>query len=93
MTSKKSAAKRWLWLVLVFFLVINLPSLKNMWVLHQEINDLKRQESKIKRENQELQVQAKRLNTEREVERIAREQLGLIKPGEHLLVPVIGARP
>lgn len=93
MKNKKSSSKRWLWMVVVFFLVINFPSLKNIWVLHQEINDLKRLESKIERENKELQERAKQLNTDREVERIAREQLGLIKPGEHLLVPVVSSRP
>jgi len=91
--NKKNSSKRWLWLLVVFFFVINLPSLKNIWVLQQEIDDLERQESKIKQENRELQTQAKRLQSDQEVERIAREQLGLIKPGEHLLVPVVGSRP
>lgn len=88
--NKKSASKRWLWLIVVFFLVINLPSLKNIWVLHQEIGDLEQQKHKITQENQSLRDASKRLQTNQEVERIAREQLGLIKPGEHLLVPVSG---
>lgn len=91
--NKKRSPRRWLWLVVVFFLVINLPSLKNVWVLHQEIGDLKQREGLLKQENKTLQAQAQRLKTNQEVERIAREQLGLIKPGEHLLVPVVSGRP
>lgn len=91
--NKRHSPRRWLWLVLVFFLVINLPSLKNVWVLHQEIGDLKHRESQLRQENKTLKTQAQRLKTNQEVERIAREQLGLIKPGEHLLVPVLDGRP
>ncbi|MGE5381626.1 MAG: FtsB family cell division protein [Methylocystaceae bacterium] len=86
--NKKPSSRRWLWLLLAFFLVINLPSIKNMWTLHQQLGDLQRQESMIKKQNKALESQVKLLKTDSEVEKIAREQLGLIKPGEHLLVPV-----
>lgn len=87
--NKNSSPRYWLWLLLAFFLIVNLPSIKNMWTLHQHINDLQHQESMIKKQNQDLKIQVKNLKTDQEVEKIAREQLGLIKPGEHLLVPVV----
>lgn len=89
MNKRGKRKKRWLWLVVILFLALNIPGLKNIWTLHHEIERLKREETTLLEEQKRLNEQVARLKSDQEIERMAREQLGLIKPGEHVLVPVV----
>jgi cell division protein FtsL len=58
--------------------------------LRREAARLERQVQTLRRENAQLREEIRRLHTPAYIERLAREQLGLVKPGE---IPVILLRP
>lgn len=58
--------------------------------LHREAARLDREVATLRRENAQLREEIRRLHTPLYIERLAREQLGLVKPGE---IPVIIVRP
>lgn len=47
----------------------------------------------LRRERQRLERDAQRLQTDAEVERVAREDLGMVRPGEQAYAPVPGVAP
>lgn len=60
-------------------------------LLIQKQNEMKKIEAKIEDEkalNEELQKQKQEVNSDSYVERIAREKLGMVKPGEKVFVDV-----
>jgi len=72
------------------FLVVNwwLPQYQNIQNLKGRIAGLEERKQTLESQNQELQDQINWLGTEAAVERLAREELGLIKPGEQVLIKV-----
>jgi cell division protein FtsL len=51
-----------------------------------ETNDARSQLSVLKSENARLAQESKRLSTDSEIERLARQKYGLVKPGERAFV-------
>ena len=72
------------------FLVVNwwLPHYQNIQNLKGRIAGLEERKQTLENQNQELQDQINWLGTEAAVERLAREELGMIKPGEQVLIRV-----
>lgn len=58
--------------------------------LHREADRLTRELGTLRRENAQLREEIRRLHTPHYIERLAREQLGLVRPGE---IPIILVRP
>ncbi|MBI3975857.1 MAG: cell division protein FtsL [Armatimonadetes bacterium] len=58
--------------------------------LHREADRLSREAGALRRENAQLREEIRRLHTPQYIERLAREQLGLVRPGE---IPIILVRP
>lgn len=56
--------------------------------LENRISHLEKSISLAKEERAELQLELKNINNPEYIERIARDELGLVKPGELLLIPV-----
>lgn len=61
-------------------------SLHRVWQMHQEVEALEREIRALRAETDRLVQAVDRLRTDPEaVERLAREELGLVKPGEKVL--------
>ncbi len=58
--------------------------------VHREMQSLAQEREALRRQNAQLREEIRLLNTPEYIERIAREQLGLIRPGE---IAVILVRP
>lgn len=58
--------------------------------LHRQADRLTREVGALRRENAQLREDIRRLHTPQYIERLAREQLGLVRPGE---IPIILVRP
>ena len=58
--------------------------------LHREADRLTREVGTLRKENAQLREEIRRLHTPQYIERLAREQLGLVRPGE---IPIILIRP
>ena len=56
--------------------------------LQQEINYMQEQIDRTKAENNMLRQELEKVDDDEYIEEIARERLGLVKPGETLLIPV-----
>ncbi len=93
--SRQVRLPRWLLpllLLAVMALIINAfgSSYLSAYRLRREAARLDRQVQMLRRENAQLREEIRRLHTPEYIERLAREQLGLVKPGE---IPVLLIRP
>lgn len=93
----KDKRKRLLWkqriivlamISLVLFLIILHPQLK-VWRLEKELQTYQRQERALKQEQREILSQIRYYSSDAYVEKTAREDLGLVKPGEVPLLPAV----
>lgn len=76
-------------LVCLFIVFTIVPRAKTVWDLTQQKQELKQQRTKLQQVNLSLKKQSDRLNSLAAVERIAREQLGMVKQGEKVIVEVV----
>ena len=70
-------------------------SLTRVWALKKEVESLEREVGALRAETARLTAEVDRLRTDPEyIEQIAREKLGLVKPGERVykLPPASGSR-
>lgn len=81
--------------IIALVAVIIITALFNFWQniqrmerLESEIKNIKEEIETAEAENEELREQLENTNDPEYIEEVAREKLGLIKPGEMLLVPV-----
>ena len=81
--------------IIVLVAVIVIIALFNFWQnmqkmskLEKEINNIKEEIAAAEAENEELREQLENTNDPEYIEEVAREKLGLVKPGEMLLIPV-----
>lgn len=91
---KKANTKKTMWWLLLFTLVTFLalaPELRNIWNIHRQILELEAKKQELLAENKRLKKQEKMLYTDKMIEKLAREKLGMIKPGEKILIPVVPA--
>ncbi|MFW5998791.1 MAG: FtsB family cell division protein [Bacillota bacterium] len=56
--------------------------------LESNLRNLQDEIETTRKENEELKVKLKNIDDMEYIEKIAREKLGLVKPGETLLIPV-----
>ena len=83
----------YLWIgigLLILFAFLYLPGLSRYYELHQEEVHIEQELAKIEREIQTLQQEKKLLQSDRDyIEKVIREELGLVRPGEmvYKLVP------
>lgn len=84
---------RWFRIILIAFTVVFLyASVDQQLRIHAiqyEMEDAKHNLEKVETENKKLLQERKLLTTPKYVEKIAREELGLVKPGE---VPFVSAQ-
>lgn len=73
--------------VVVLFTIV--PRAKNIYELSVRKNELLQQKEKLTQANQEQQQALAEIESLAGVERIAREQLGMVKEGERSVVRVI----
>ena len=70
--------------VMVFFGILGVRSLMQIYHLKEEREKIRIANTRLREENQKLAEQIERMkhNKKEEIERIAREELGLVKKGE-----------
>lgn len=88
---KKSKSKFGYVLLLVFAIYFSYVFAEQQSLLYAKNTELKDAEAKIKEEqaaNEELKKQEEMISSEEYIEKIAREKLGMVKPGEKVFVDV-----
>lgn len=60
-----------------------------IWQLKNELRTLELEQERLLQYQQELQAEIEYLNNPEIIERIARESLGMVKPGETKIIPAI----
>lgn len=73
-------------LLLAFTIV---PRVKTVWELSAQRTQLEHQKAVLEKVNKELSLKAKKANSPENIEKIAREQLGMVKKGEKALIEVV----
>ncbi len=71
--------------IFAFKLMMNIRKVNRM---EDRLNSLQQQVQNQIEENKELKEEIERVKSPEYVEKVAREELGLVKPGEILLIPV-----
>ncbi|MDD3270329.1 MAG: septum formation initiator family protein [Syntrophomonadaceae bacterium] len=75
----------------IIFILISLtviPKVKTIWELSERRDKLEQQKANLAKENRELEQELKRLDSRVAVEKLAREQLGMVKNGEQFVLPL-----
>lgn len=68
--------------VFILFAIVLVQQVYTIYSLHQEKQQLEQQLQELKQENESLSEQKKLLEDDKHIEGVAREELGLVKPGE-----------
>lgn len=76
-------------LLCTVLLVTLVPRVKTVIELSERKQALLEQKEKLEKEQQALQLELEQASSPENIERIAREQLGMVKPGEQPLIPVL----
>lgn len=75
--------------VLLCYLVLSFFSqFHRLDAMQQDVKQLQDQLADLQRKNAELKQQLKMVQSDEYIEQVARERLGLVKPGEARIVPV-----
>lgn len=83
--------KAMIYLFIIIIIVFAFKLFSNMRKVSQmenRLNNLQQQVERQIEENKELKEEIKRVKSPEYVEKVAREELGLVKPGEMLFIPV-----
>jgi len=82
---------RWLGIGLLctVLLVTLVPRIKTIVELSERKQALLEQKAELEKEQQALQLELEQADSPENIERIAREQLGMVRPGEQPLIPVL----
>ncbi len=88
-SGKKTYRLRWIMVFVVVCLVSFGPQIWTIWEMHREIGALHTQKNQLISKGREYQAGVKELYSDAKVEQLAREELGMIKPGEKLVVEVL----
>ncbi|MGI6452616.1 MAG: septum formation initiator family protein [Syntrophomonadaceae bacterium] len=73
----------------VLLLVGVLPRAINVWELAQTKSQLEQQKLELQQKQQELQQALDKMSSRETIEKIAREQLGMVKQGEKPIIPAV----
>ncbi len=74
--------------LLLYLLISFITHFNKLYALQGDIKEIERQVEEIKIKNEELRKQLKQVQSDSYIEQVAREKLGLVKPGETRIVPV-----
>ncbi len=66
-----------------------IPRVATVVELSQRQQSLLTEKAALEQEQQRLQIELDKADSPANIERLAREQLGMVKPGEQRLVPVL----
>lgn len=88
-TLKSPNLPGWVILAVLLCIVAFGPQTIKLWKLNNQINSLEAQKHQMQDKNKFYNAQVKNLQSDKTIEKIAREKLGMIKPGEKVLVEVI----
>lgn len=83
--------RRIAWLAIIslgLFLIILHPQLK-IWRLEKQLHAYQQQEQMLQQKRSEVLEQIRYYSSDAYVEEVAREELGLVKPGEVPLLPAV----
>jgi len=76
---------------MILFLFFVVSSGVRLWTLHREvyaeIDRLNREKAALLEQQRQLEEQIVKLNTPSYIEQLAREELGLVRPGEISIAP------
>ncbi len=75
----------------MIFVLIGLtvvPKVKTIWELSERRDQLEQQKAILAKENKKLEQELKSLDSRVAVEKLAREQLGMVKNGEQYVLPL-----
>jgi cell division protein FtsB len=94
-TMRLSARGAALAVVVVFLLTLAVAPLRTLLEQRGQLGELGRQTAELRRENADLNAEIDMLEDPRNLERMARECLGMVRPGEiaFVTVPRKGAPP
>lgn len=91
------SSNRFPFLLLLCFLAFLIFSyggqLNKLHAMQKDVENIKTQITDIKNKNQELRDELNRIRSEAYIEKVAREELGLIKKNEMLVVPLDPSNP
>lgn len=88
--NKKPRHKIMLVGVLVIFLLLPVvPRVKIIWDFNQRIEQLENQKAEMEKTRQDLELELKQADSPATMEKIAREQLGMVKKGETRVLEVL----
>jgi len=86
----KSPGKIIIFVVLGLVLVLNIfPRGKTIYELSMRKGELLQQKQEIENQHQVLSERLQRVEEPEEIEKIAREKLGMVKPGERYIIPMV----
>ena len=91
MKNRAAPRRRWWWgagllVFLIGLAVVGERSISRFWSLREEVERTQREIQRLEAENEELSRTVDRLRDDPSViEQIAREELGMVKPGEKVL--------
>lgn len=80
----------------IIFVLIGLtvvPKIKTIWELSERRDQLEQQKAILAKQNKKLEQELKRLDSHIAVEKLAREQLGMVKNGEQYVTPLTTDNP
>ncbi|MGE5373096.1 MAG: FtsB family cell division protein [Solirubrobacterales bacterium] len=89
---RKSNRGKWLVAFAILSAITLGPKLVGMWTMQQEIHALQAKRTLMLADNKSYREEIKALQSEAMVEKLAREELGMIKPDEKVLVTVIPSK-
>ncbi len=92
--NKRKEKKPVIKLLLVGFVAMSLlftivPRVKTVYDLNKQKVILEQQKDKLAEQNGHLQNTMSEVNSPENIEKIAREQLGLVKKGETIIIPML----
>lgn len=74
---------------LLFYLLISFfAHFQKLYVLQKDIRAIEEELQELRIKNEDLRKQLKQVQSDAYIEQVAREKLGLVKPGETRIVPV-----
>ncbi len=80
---------RWLMIFLVVCSLSFGSQVYTIWEMKQEIKSLTAKKQQLVQENKQYQANLRAVRSDEMVEKLAREELGMIKPGEKVLIEVL----
>ncbi|MDD3023138.1 MAG: septum formation initiator family protein [Syntrophomonadaceae bacterium] len=80
-------------IIFVLIALTAVPKVKTIWELSDRRAKLEEQKAILEKENKKLKQELKSLDSRVAVEKLAREQLGMVKNGENYVMPLTTDNP